>query len=336
MGDHIFRLDQAVTDPLHDSLGWFDRMRAKEEGADESQTLQAEEALSLVGKTFVVTGATSGIGLAAAEMMATRGAWVLGIGRSAERCREAERRLRGLNPQSPALYHVADLSLQSQVREAASWVRQMLAGQQLTALDGLINNAGTFTYWLTLTAEGFETQWAVNYLAAFLLTHELLPLLNAAPQARVVTVSSDSHFGLRLNWSDIQLRRHYNSLRAYGQTKLAAVLFSLELNRRLGPDAHLRAFAADPGLVKTDIGMKGNPALVRWVWERRRSGGISPQESARGVVFLACDPGIQQSQAVYWKHGAPKAASRYALDLDSAARLWALSEQMCGIQTENA
>ncbi len=293
-----------------------------------------ESELTLSSKTIVVTGATSGIGLAAAELLARQGVFVIGVGRSAERCREAERRLRFLNPQAGAVYRVADLSLQNQVRGLAAEIREILAASSRPGLDGLINNAGTFTYWLALTAEGFETQWAVNHLAPFLLTRELLPLLQAAPTARVVTTSSDSHFGVGLNWEDIQLRHHYNGLRAYGQTKLANVLFTLELNQRLGEHSTVRAFAADPGLVKTDIGLKGNPALVRWVWARRRSGGVTPEESARGIVFLACEPSIQDSTAVYWKDSAPKPASRHAMDRESARRLWALSEQMCGIREE--
>ncbi len=289
---------------------------------------------TLSEKTFVITGATSGIGLAAAEMLARQGAWVIGVGRSAERCREAERRLRLINPDAGAVYCLADLSLQSQVRRLAGEIRELVVASGRGCLDGLINNAGTFTYWLALTPEGFETQWAVNHLAPFLLTRELLPLLKSAPMARVVTVSSDSHFGVRLNWGDIQLRRHYNGLRAYGQTKLANILFTQQLNRTLGEGASVRAFAADPGLVKTDIGLKGNPALVRWIWARRRSGGVAPQVSARGIVYLATEPSIEYAPEIYWKDGAPRPPSKQAMDRDSARRLWALSEQMCGITWE--
>ncbi len=289
---------------------------------------------TLSGKTYVVTGATSGIGRAVAETLVRQGAWVIGVGRSSERCREAERSLHFINPNADVTFRVADLSLQSQVRQLAGEIRRLVTESGRGCVDGLINNAGTFTYWLTLTPEGFEMQWAVNYLAAFLLTYELMPLLKAAPMGRVVTVSSDSHFGANLNWEDIQLRRHYNGLRAYGQTKLADVLFTLQLNRTLGEGASVRAFAADPGLVKTDIGLKGNPAMVRWVWARRRSGGVAPQESARGIVYLATEPSIEFSPSIYWKDSASKQPSKQALDRESARRLWALSEQMCGITWE--
>jgi NAD(P)-dependent dehydrogenase (short-subunit alcohol dehydrogenase family) len=289
----------------------------------------------LAGKRIVVTGATSGIGLAAAEELLGMGASIVGVGRSEQRCREAEKRLHAIDPEAQVTYCLADLSLQSQVKKLAQDIRKIISSNGKSSLDGLINDAGTFTYWMTLTPEGFETQWAVNYLAPFLLTHELLPLLQAAPLARVVTVSSGSHYSARMNWEDIQLRHHYNGLKAYGQTKLANVLFTLALNRRLGEDSTIRAFAADPGLVKTDIGLKNTPALARWVWLRRRSGGIKPEESAKGVVYLVSEPSIQDSQEIYWKHCKAKPASKRALDISDAERLWRLSEQMCGIKTEN-
>jgi len=283
-------------------------------------------------KTFVVTGATSGIGLAAAEQLAGMGEFVIGVGRSPERCGEAEARLGAAYPQAQVRYLVADLSLQLQVRELARQVKAELSNWKVAYLDGLVNDAGTFTYYQTLTPEGFEMQWAVNHLAPFLLTHELLPLLAAAPSARVVTVSSGSHYNTHLRWNDLQLRRGYNGLLAYNQTKLCNVYFTAELRRRLEAGSSIRAFAADPGLVFTDMGFKGNPALARWVWGWRRKKGISPQESARGVVFLVTEPSIQDAPEVYWKHSRPKAPNSVALDPEGGRRLWEISEQMCGLE----
>jgi NAD(P)-dependent dehydrogenase (short-subunit alcohol dehydrogenase family) len=154
---------------------------------------------SLIGKTFVVTGATSGIGLAAAEALVRAGADVIGVGRSFERCRDTEWWLRSLRSDVDIDYIVADLSLQREVHHLADQVQSRLEMQGKTSLDGLINNAATFSYWFTLTADGVELQWAVNHLAPFLLTSRLLPLLQKAPAARVVTISSDSHYGARLN-----------------------------------------------------------------------------------------------------------------------------------------
>lgn len=280
-------------------------------------------------KTFVITGATSGIGLAAAEQLAQGGARLIGVGRSPGRCRECEQRLSTVYPQAAVRYLPADLSGQREIGQLAEQI-----AASLPALDGLLNNAGTFTYWLSLTPDGVETQWAVNHLAPFLLTNLLLPLLQRAPAARVVTVSSDSHATGRLDWDDPQMRRHYNGLLAYGNTKLANILFTLALNRRLGEGARVRAFAADPGLVKTDIGLKGTPAIANLVWKLRRAGGISAEQAAAGIVALLCDPALQTAPQIYWKHAQPKTPAARALDPLAAERLWDLSARMCAGQLE--
>jgi NAD(P)-dependent dehydrogenase (short-subunit alcohol dehydrogenase family) len=285
--------------------------------------------LKLKKRTIVITGATSGIGLAAAELMVKEGAFVIGVGRSPEKCAELENRINARNPPERVSYVKADLSIQSEVRSAARKIHKIINAAELRGLDGLLNNAGTFTYWLTLTAEGFEKQWAVNHLAPFLLTFELLPLLLQSPTPRVVTVSSNSHYNTQLHWDDIQLLRSYYGLKAYKQTKLANVLFTTEFNRRLG--AKVRAFAADPGLVDTDIGTKSDSRLSRWFWSLRRRAGIPAIEAAKGIMYLFTQADLQDTQVIYWKHGEHKPPSRYALDTTHAQRLWSLSEKMCGI-----
>jgi len=293
-----------------------------------------ENALS--GKTYVITGATSGIGQAAAAQLAAQGAFVIGVGRSAERNQAAERQLRAACPAARVEYCLADLTLQSEVHQLADAIQKKLAEAGISTLDGLINNAGMFSAWYTQTAEGFQVVWALNHLAPFLLTYRLLPLLKAAPMGRVVTVSSYSHNLARFRWNDVQLRRFYNGLSSYKQSKMANVLFTAELNRRLGAQSTLRAFAADPGLVKTDIAFKGTPGFVQLIWKFRRNAGISAEESARGVVFLATEPSIQNRTEVYWKHSVPKKPDGYALNEGNGQHLWAISEQQCGIKTEGA
>ncbi len=233
--------------------------------------------------TFVVTGSTSGIGLAATRLLLLQRHSVIGVARSPERCRHQEEQLAEFVAPGACLKMLAaDLSLQSDILQVAQRIRQTLDEWKRPYLDGLINNAATVPFWQTFTPEGFDLQWAVNHLAPFLLTIQLLPLLKAAPRARVVTVSSASHYNSKLNWEDIQLRRHYNPLRAYGQTKLANVLFTLELDRRLRGASSVRAFAADPGLVNTELGLKSNSFLARWAWDLRRRGGQTPEEFGEG------------------------------------------------------
>jgi retinol dehydrogenase-12 len=289
---------------------------------------------NLSNKTYVITGATSGIGLAVMEMLAQQGASLIGAGRDREHCRGAELHLHRLCPDIQTTYLQADLSEQRNVRHLADQVHETLQSWNKPAIDGLVNNAGVFAYWLALTPEGYEKQWAVNHLAPFLLTQLLWSLLAAAPYARVVTVSSGSHHGAHINWEDLQLRRHYNGLRAYGNTKLANILFTLALNQRSNGGTNIRAFAADPGLVKTDIGMKGTPALIGRLWRLRRMGGTSPEQAARNIVFLLSDPSIQDSSAVYWKDSHPMKASEEAMNKVAAERLWRLSQRMCGLNRE--
>ncbi len=283
-------------------------------------------------KVIVITGATSGIGAAVALALAKEGAAIIGIGRSQERCSAAEAAIRGIQgPDGLVKFLVADLSLQTEIRRLAEVINSTLRLWNYDHVDVLINNAGTVPFWQTLTPEGFDMQWAVNHLAPFLLTMELLPLLQAGPRSRVITVSSGSHYGAHLNWADIQLRRRYDPLRAYGQTKLANVLFTQEFNRRYAVDGRLRAFAADPGLVNTEIGLKSNSFLARWVWDIRRRGGVTPEAAARGLVFLALEPSIQSAEDIYWKNGKPKKPSPQALNPQSARQLWDMSARMCGV-----
>jgi retinol dehydrogenase 12 len=285
---------------------------------------------SIARKTFVVTGATSGIGLAAVNLLLLNGACVIGVGRNAERCQQLEEKLTAAS--GTVRFLVADLSLQAEILRLADEIQRVLNGWGSPQLDALINNAATVPFWQTFTPEGFDLQWAVNHMAPFLLTHQLLPLLKAGPQGRIVTVSSASHYNTKLNWDDIQLRRHYNPLRAYNQTKLANVLFTVELDRRLRGDSNVRAFAADPGLVNTEIGLKSNSFIARRIWDLRRRGGITPDESAKGIVYLATEPSLQCADALYWKHARPKSPSSYALNREAALQLWKLSSQMCGLQ----
>ncbi len=289
---------------------------------------------TLSGKTYVISGFTSGIGLATAERLAAAGADLIGIGRSEERCKAAGMRLQHINNAIQVKWVLADLSSQSDVRRAAAEAGNILKEQHKNGLDGLVNVAGVFEYWMRLSPDGIETQWAVNHLAAFLLTHELMPWLKAAEEAKVVTVSSDSHYFGHIQWPDPQRIRHYNGLAAYGDTKLANVLFSAEFNRREGEWSSLRAFAVDPGLVKTEIGFKNTPALARWVWNLRRAGGTSAAVPAQCIYHLLVTPRQLLSKEVYWKDSRPKQESKRAKSLEEALRLWNYSEKLCGIESE--
>lgn len=285
----------------------------------------------LSGKTILITGATSGIGLAAAHGLAAMGAEILGVGRSSQRCAQTAEAIRNTSSNPNIHFFTADLSAQRQVRRLAGEVAAHIE-KHSGHLDVLVNNAGAVSTWYQATEDGYELQFAVNHLAAFLLTYELLPLLQAAPEARILTVTSRSHRRMRIFWNDVMLRRFYFILLAYKQTKLANVMFTVGLNRRLKPGSSLRAYAIDPGLVNTNIALKDQPAIVRWVWNIRRQKGAHPYDGAKTLIYAASSPRLDPPDGVYWRHCRSIPPDPYAQRPEEVERLWQLSERLCGIE----
>jgi NAD(P)-dependent dehydrogenase (short-subunit alcohol dehydrogenase family) len=290
-------------------------------------------------KTILITGATSGIGLAAAEEMAARGWYVLGTGRSEDHCRTACASILRFYPNARLSYKVADLSAQRDVHRLAAEVLHDLEQNSDGRLDVLLNNAGTVRNGYMATEDGYETQFAVNHLAGFLLTHLLRDALRRSPASRVLTVSSNSHRGAHIFWQDVMLRKNYGCLRAYKQSKLCNVLFTQAFNRRetgRASSSPIRAFAVDPGLVNTEIGLKGTTGLVAWFWKLRRSYGLSPYQAAATVVHLCKMPDDWQPDGIYYRNCAAVTPDRRALDSAAADRLWDLSARLCSLPAEGS
>ena len=184
-------------------------------------------------KTAVVTGATSGIGLATVKELLQKGFFVIGVGRDLSRSKEVLQKLQDDFGQS-VIVLTADLSVLANVKELSLQIEQELKDRNFNCLDALVNNAGCYHSWYLPTAEGFETQLAVNYLAPFVLTKRLLPLLTRSKDARVVSVSSGSHYRTSIKFSDINRRKHYFGLFAYKQSKLALVMMTHSFNKEFG------------------------------------------------------------------------------------------------------
>jgi NAD(P)-dependent dehydrogenase (short-subunit alcohol dehydrogenase family) len=289
------------------------------------------EKMRLTGKTVVVTGASSGIGLAAATALAAQGAWVIGVGRDPQRCQTAAGTILATVPGAQVDYLIANLSLQSEVRRLAGDIRSKLGENGRSSLDVLVNSAGTYSDRYVETPDGVELTLAVNHYAHFLLTHELLPLLQAAERGRVITVSSQSHMHTWLNPKRLNKPQLvYNGLWAYKLSKLANLLFTLEFNRRM-VGASLRAFAVDPGLVNTDIGLKGTHGLSALVWRMRQRSGVQPEVPARTILYLASEPSLQDATTFYWYDLKPKFPSQQAQNPQTAHDFWETSCRMCGI-----
>lgn len=276
-------------------------------------------------KICLVTGANTGIGLATAKALCRKGARVIVSSRSKEKAMGTMDAIREELPDADLDYALADLSSQSEIRDMAAGLKNTYS-----KLDVLINNAGGWFSTFALTEDGFERQWAINHLAPFLLTQQLLPLLMQAEDPRIITVSSDSHFHGKIHFDDVNLSQNYHGLRAYAQSKLANVLFTREFDRRK-TEPKLSSYAVQPGLVKTDIGLKHTLSLHGLAWKIRRLGGKSPEKGAATSVYLASSEEVAGISGGYWDKCKQKSPSKNATSNSDAARLWELSKEMCGI-----
>jgi len=226
---------------------------------------------------------------------------------------------------------VADLASQRQIRRLASDVRSAVTDERYDRIDVLIHGAERTPRWRRVTEDGYELQFAVNHLAPFLLTHELLPMLRAAPSARIITVSSRSHRRGSMNWRDLMHRRRYSPRAAYRQSKLANVLFTAELNRRLGEDGSIRAYAAEPGPTVNGDGRTSTSGLAKSLWRVRGLWGTKPEGNAETIVFIATEPLNENADRIYWRRSRPIKPGAQALEREEAARLWMMSERLCGL-----
>ncbi|SMB92428.1 SDR family oxidoreductase [Deinococcus hopiensis] len=269
----------------------------------------------MAGKTVLVTGATGGIGLVTARELARKGAWVWVLGRNPEKTAEVAREI------GAAGTLVEDLSELAGVRQAAAKFQE-----RSRRLDVLVNNAGGLFNRRQETREGTETTWALNHLAPFLLTRELLPLLRAA-EARVITVSSSAHAFGRVRFDDPEFRHGYSGWAAYNQSKLANVLFARELARR---EPRIRSNSLHPGRVRTGFGYN-NGGFFNRVWGVIDRFAISPEQGARTSILLASDASITATGRYFDQEREARPAAQ-ALDDGAALRLWNLSEEYVGGQ----
>jgi len=274
------------------------------------------------GKVCVVTGATSGIGKAAATALAGLGATVVLVGRDRSRTEAAAAEI-GAVSASPPRAEIADLASLEQVRGLAG----RLAG--LEHIDVLVNNAGLVLGERRMTPDGYEHVFALNHLAPFLLTSLLLPKLTASAPARVITVTSDAHSAARLDLSDPNLERGWDSWRSYANSKLANIMFTRELARRLAGTG-VTANCAHPGVVRTGFGRDARP-LLRLGLTIARPFLSSPERGADTIVYLASSPDVADQTGGYYVRRQRREPSAAARDDTAARQLWEISEKMTGL-----
>lgn len=280
-------------------------------------------------KTCLITGGTSGIGKATAQGLAEKGADVLLVARDKGKAERAVAEIKKETSNPQVDYLLADLSIQSNIHHLAN---EYLVKR--SHLDVLINNAGGFFLRRKLNQDGIEMTFALNHLSYYLLTLLLLEKIKSSAvsrgEARIINVSSNGHYGKKMEFDNLQGERRYGPMEAYGRSKLANLYFTFELARRLDGSG-VTANAVHPGWVATNIG-RDNGWLIRMLMPLIQYNGLTPQEGARTNIFLARSEQAKGMSGKYFYKSKPGNYDPVADDADLAARLWKVSANMTGIQ----
>ncbi len=300
-----------------------------------STTWTAADVPGQSGRVAVITGANTGIGYEAAEVLAGKGAHVVLAVRNPDKGKQAASRIEQARPGADVAVQQLDLTSLAGIRAAADNLRAFYP-----QIDLLINNAGVMTTPKASTEDGFELQFGTNHLGHFALTGLLLDNMLAVQGSRVVTISSNAHRGGTINFDDLQSERHYNRMRAYGQAKLANLMFTYELDRRLlARGAQTIAVAAHPGSSNTDLA-RNLPGLVRKPFDILWS--LVAQDAAMGALptlRAATSPTVKGGQ--YYgpdgygeQRGHPKLvqSSSKSRNIPAQKRLWSVSEKLTSVR----
>lgn len=273
------------------------------------------------GKIVVMTGATSGLGAAAAAALARQGARLVLVARDPARAEATLATVRSIAPDQAHRAVLGDLSLLSEMKRVGAEIAVAEPN-----IDLLINNAGAIFTTRAETADGLERTFATNHMSYFVLTNALIPSLKAG--ARIVSTASGAHHSGRLDFDDLQLKRGYTTFGAYGASKLCNILFTRELARRLAgagvtanchhPGFVATRFAANNGLVAQLAMMLGSPFA------------LSPEKGARTLLYLATSPEVAQASGQYFIRCKPATPSPAAQDDEAAVRLWVESGRISG------
>jgi NAD(P)-dependent dehydrogenase (short-subunit alcohol dehydrogenase family) len=277
------------------------------------------------GKVCVITGATSGIGLVAAERLAAMGARLVLVGRDRARGEQALAQIRRRVPAAELRIHYADLSRLAEMSHLAAEIAALEP-----RIDVLINNAGAMFSERSVTEDGLERTFALNHMAYFVLSNRLKERLIAAAPARIVSVASDAHRGNTLDFADLQSAQGYRGFKAYGRSKLANILFTRELARRL-TGTSVTANCLHPGFVATRFG-DNNSGLFRFgIGIAKHLFALSPEKGAETIVYLASSPDAAQMSGGYFARSRPATPTAAARDDGAARRLWEESARLANL-----
>jgi len=278
-------------------------------------------------KICLITGSTSGIGKATAASLAAKGAIVIITGRNEEKGEQIVTEIKNRMTNHNIFFEFGDLANLKSVVDLAYRLNK-----NYPKLDVLINNAGSFTEKRQYTNDGIEMQFGVNHIAHFLLTHLLMPALKKSDAARIINVSSNAHYRGNINFEDLYGEQKYVPFKIYAQSKLANVLFTYELARRLSEDNlnHITANALHPGEVKTQFVEKNGNTLYKVGWKMAKPFMQSIEQGAATTVYLATAKQMEGKTAEYWSKMKKTKSSKISYDEQVADRLWNVSRALCG------
>jgi NAD(P)-dependent dehydrogenase (short-subunit alcohol dehydrogenase family) len=278
------------------------------------------------GKTVLVTGANTGIGLETAAELASMGASVVLTARDETKGKNAVAEIRARHPQADVHAGIVDFSRLDDVRRFAAEFNS-----RHDKLHVLVNNAGAMLSERSTTPDGLETTFQVNHLGPFLLTNLLLDKLKASAPARIVNVASTAHRGGSLDFDDLQSEKSYIGMRVYGTSKLCNILFTRALAKRL-EGTGVTANSLHPGTVRTGFGQDGDArGFMKVGLALIRPFILSPAKGAKTQIYLASSPDIEGKTGLYWSRRRPSRPTKAAQDDDAAERLWKESEKLVGL-----
>ena len=272
------------------------------------------------GKVCLVTGANVGLGKQVCMELAAQGAEVVMSARNRLQAEQVRDQIISETGNKQIKLMLADLSSFQEVVNLSNTIKA-----EYHKLDVLINNAGIFLTAYQETADGIETQWMVNHLAPYLLTRRLLDLLQSAPEARIINVSSKAHLKGSMDFDNLNGRGRYNGLAAYSQSKLANIMFTKELAQRL-MGTQISSFALHPGVVNTHIGNKNSSGWMSWAWKLGKPFMVSPAKGAKTIVYLATEPQLGGLSGLYFVNCQPHPSSAISTDRVLSTKLWDISE----------
>jgi len=278
-------------------------------------------------KICLITGSTSGIGKATAASLAAKGAIIIITGRNEGKGEQVVAEIKSRMTNHNIFFEYGDLSNLQSVVDLAYRLNK-----NYPKLDVLINNAGSFTEKRQYTKDGIEMQFGINHIAHFLLTHLVMPSLKKSDAARIINVSSDAHYRGNINFKDLYGEEKYVPFKIYAQSKLANILFTYELARRLEDDnlTHITTNVLHPGEIKTQFVEKNGNTLYKIGWKLAKPLMQSIEQGATTSVYLASAKQMEGKTAQYWSKMKKKKSSKISYDEQVADRLWNVSRALCG------